>query len=155
MITRPSTPQILLDVRRELLEVLEPELSSATARLSVQMLENVLRNCATRAGHEIAWMRDECSAMEAFCDQVVDALGERAAEVAVLLSSYRSERSESLHLDDVQADYDRAGRAMSAAVELALASGDAGLAARAQELLLDRQAREAEIMGEWHMVGRG
>ncbi len=155
MITRPSTAQILLDARRELLEVIGPEVSSSTARVSIEMLENVLRNCATRASHEIAWMRDECSSMEAFCDDVVSALGDSAAEVAERLAAYRLERSESLHLDDVQADYDRAGRAMSAAVDVVMASGDRPLAARTAELLAARQAREAEIMGEWHMVGRG
>ena len=70
MITRPTTDQLLLDCCRELLDVVLPDVQSDHVRVAVQMLENVLRNAATRAAHEIGWMRDETAAIEAFARRV-------------------------------------------------------------------------------------
>ena len=43
------------------------------------MLENVLRNAATRAAHEISWMRDETVALEAYGREVSAAFPEDGA----------------------------------------------------------------------------
>ena len=66
MLSKPTTPQILLDCRRELLETIDPAVTDPTVKVAIQMLENVLRNCAERAAHEIAWMRSESDAMVAY-----------------------------------------------------------------------------------------
>ena len=66
MLSRPTTEQILLDCRAELLATIEPAVADGPAKVAVQMLENVLRNCAARAAHEIAWMHEESEAMVAF-----------------------------------------------------------------------------------------
>ncbi len=154
MITRPSTEQILLDCRRELLETLAPELTSETAQLAVAMLENVVRNCATRAAHEIAWMTEETETMLSYAREVLTALP-GAAAVTSAIEAYARGRSDSLHLDDVARTYALAGEAMSCAVDAAMAAGHPTLAPRAAELLTARVEREAEIMGEWGFVGRG
>jgi hypothetical protein len=154
VIVRPSTEQILLDVRRELLDILGPEISSDAGKISVQMVENVLRNCATRAAHEIAWMRDETLAMESFARDTV-AAHPPASTLASAVSALDAGPRASLHLDDVAAVYSLAGEAFSCALEVALATGDDALSSRGAALLAARSATEVHIMGEWGFVGRG
>ena len=155
MISRPTTDQIILDCRRELLDVVLPDVQSEHVRVSVQMLENVLRNVATRAAHEVAWMQEECALLEAFADEVVATLPAWSADVVSALGSLRTSDPTSLHLADVTERYSLAGEAFSCALEAAIAAGHAGLSQRAAEMLAARNQRELEINGEWAMVGRG
>lgn len=154
MISLPSTDQVILDCRRELLEVIGPEVKTDAGKVSVQMLENVLRNAATRAAHEIAWMRDETLAMESFAKDTLVAIP-GAAGVADALAALDAGPRESLHLADMTAVYTLAGNAMSSALEAAMSTGHADLSARAAAILAARSATEVEIMGEWGFVGRG
>ena len=154
MIALPTTAQIILDCRRELLEVIGPEVKSEAGKVSVQMLENVLRNVATRAAHEIAWMRNETSMMEAFARDALVAAPASPA-IADALAALDAGPRQSLHLDDVARVYSLAGEAFSCAIEVALACGHAELAERGAALLAVRSATEVEIMGEWGFVGRG
>ena len=59
MLSRPTTEQIIMDCRRELLETIDPAVSAPQVKVVIQMLENVLRNAAVRSAHEIAWMHSE------------------------------------------------------------------------------------------------
>jgi hypothetical protein len=154
VITRPSTDQIILDCRRELLDVLGPEVSSDAGKVSVQMLENVLRNVATRSAHEIAWMSEETSECEQFARDTLAAVPGNAAVTAALGALEAGPRT-SLHLNDVTTVYGLAGEAFSCAVEAAMGSGNDALTKRAIDVLAARNAREQEIMGEWGFVGRG
>ena len=154
MISRPTTEQIILDCRRELLEVIGPEVHSDSARVSVQMLENVLRNAATRAAHEIAWLRDETLAIEGYARDVLAAFAS-AVGVAEALAALDAGPRASLHLDDMVRVYSLAGEALSCALEAALAEGHLELSERAAALLEARSATEVQIMGEWGFVGRG
>jgi hypothetical protein len=154
MISLPSTEQIILDCRRELLEIIGPEMTSDAGKLSVQMVENVLRNVATRAAHEIAWMREETLAMESFARDTVKAHPGSSAVSAALTALDAGPRN-SLHLDDVAATYSLASEALSCSLEAALANGDSALDARGAALLAERSAKEVQIMGEWGFVGRG
>ena len=154
MITLPSASQVALEIRRELLEQIGPELTSERARVSLEMIENCLRNLAVRAEHEIAWMREECDAIEALATAVAEALD--AAAVRDALAAYRDGRTTSLHVADVQRDYDRAGEALSCTAEALARSDDhPQLRARLAEVFATRQAHELEIMGEFAFVGRG
>jgi len=153
MNTRPTTEQIILDCRRELLEVVLPDVASGHVRVSVQMLENVLRNVATRAAHEIAWMREETADLEAYARDVSAELPHNAALTAALDGLDAAPR-DSLHLEDVTETYSRAGEAMSCALEAAMAAGHGPLSERAAALLRARNDLELEIKGEWAMVGR-
>ena len=153
MNTRPSTDQIILDCRRELLDVVLPDVTSDNVRVSVQMLENVLRNVATRAAHEIAWMREETALLEEYAREVAAELPPDTALTAALTELDAAPRA-SLHLEDVTETYSRAGEAMSCALEAAMAAGHRQLSERAAELLRERNNRELEIKGEWTMVGR-
>lgn len=153
MNTRPTTEQIILDCRRELLDVVLPDVSSDHVRVSIQMLESVLRNVATRAAHEIAWMREETAALEAYARAVAAELPPDAALAAALQDLDGAPR-DSLHLEDVTDTYSRAGEAMSCALEAAMAAGHRQLSEQAATLLRERNNRELEIKGEWTMVGR-
>jgi hypothetical protein len=152
MISRPTTDQVILDCRRELLDVVLPDVQSDHVRVSVQMLENILRNVATRAAHEIGWMREETLAMEVYVHDVIAAVGSDTAAEA--LTALDAGPRTSLDLADVVEVYSRAGEAFSRALEAAIAAGHAELSGRAAELLAARNARELEINGEWAMVGR-
>jgi hypothetical protein len=154
MITRPSTDQIILDCRRELLEVIGPEVKSDAGKVSMQMIENVLRNVATRAAHEIAWMRQETVSLEQFArDTLVEVPSSDA--IATALAALEAGPRESLHLADVALVYSLAGEAFSCSIEAAMASGNQALTERAIAMLAARNETEQQIKGEWGFVGRG
>ncbi|MFM7490758.1 MAG: hypothetical protein ACKO36_10565 [Actinomycetota bacterium] len=153
MLTRPTTEQILLDLRNELLTTVDGAVESPPVKIAIQMMENVLRNCAERAAHEIAWMREEGDAMVAFAREVDQTLpGNSAVDSA--LGAFDSGRSESLHLDDVSATYSLAGHCFSAALEHAVAQNHVALHLKARSILDLRLEHENRIKGEWAFVGR-
>jgi len=153
MLTRPTTEQILLDLRNELLTTVDGAVESPPVKIAIQMMENVLRNCAERAAHEIAWMREEGDAMVAFAREVDQTLpGNSAVDSA--LGAFNSGRSESLHLDDVSATYSLAGHCFSAALEHAVAQNHVALHLKARSILDLRLEHENRIKGEWAFVGR-
>ncbi len=154
MISQPTTDQILLDCRRELLETVLPAVSDPAVVVCVQMLENVLRNAATRAAHEIAWMTEESEQILAYARDVA-ATVPGSGPVAAAIKVAEEAQSGSLHLSDVVAAYSAAGEALSCAVETAVSSGDRDLSQRGVELIKARTDREQEIKGEWSMIGRG
>jgi hypothetical protein len=158
MLSRPTTQQIVLDCRAELLSTIDAAVADPAVKIAIQMMENVLRNCAERAAHEIAWMHEEIDAMTAFARRVqasplVSPAGR--AEVDAAMDAFQSGRSDSLHLDDMSANYHLAGVCLSAALEAAMESGEHDLQIAGQEVLQLRLAHEQAIMGEWSFVGRG
>ena len=148
MQSAPTTTQILEGLRIELRESLLPEISAAPARIAVEMLDNLLSNLATRSAHEIAWMRDECAQIEALVEDISD------SAVTAALVDYRALDRDSLHLDDVQAAYDRASEVLSCVIEHALASKNRALLDAAQAVLRVRSDREMTIIGGWNVAGR-
>ena len=153
MLSRPTTQQILLDCREELLHTLGPALAPGAARIAMEMMENVLRNCAARAAHEIAWMREEGDAMLEFAAHV-SAAPCGGAEVSAALEAHATRATDSLHLDAVTDAYGLASACFEAALDAAMAAGDANLTASGRAILDVRLGHEMEIMGEWTMVGR-
>ena len=149
MQSSPTTAEILEGLRIELREAVLPEVTDGPARVAVEMLDNILSNLATRAAHEIAWMRDECEQIDALVSSVDDPVVQSA------VAAYRCADRASLHLDAVQQAYDRAGEALSCAVEYALAHGDSSLLTDSRSILQVRSDREMAILGGWDMVGRG
>jgi hypothetical protein len=148
MQSSPTTAQILEGLRVELRESLLPEIAAAPARVAVEMLDNLLANLATRSAHEIAWMRDECAQIEALAEDIAD------PAVTAALVDYRAVDCDSLHLDDVQAAYDRAGEVLSCAIEHALATRNRSLLDAARAVLRIRSDREMTILGGWNVTGR-
>jgi hypothetical protein len=153
MLSRPTTEQLILDCRNELLNTIDPAVSAEPVKIAIQMMENVLRNAAARAAHEIAWMREEGDAVLDFARRVAASPAATDA-LASAIAAYESDASDSLHLDDVCATYDLAGRCHSEAIEAAMASDDIGLQRAGRDVLGLRLAHENEIMGEWAFVGR-
>lgn len=154
MIGRPTTEQIVRDVRRELLESVAPAVGDPGVQVAIQMLDSVLRNVAIRVAHEIAWMCDETAEIEAYASEVIEAVpGCTAVEES--LAHLGTAPRDSLHLDDVVETYERAGEVLSRAIEAVAAAGQDALWARAAQILDGRLAREEEVMDGWVAVGRG
>ena len=152
MLSRPTTEQILLDCCRELMTNVLPSLTDATAQVSVIMVETVLRNTAVRAGHEVAWMREETAEIEDYARAVAAEVPGTTLETA--LAALAAAPRDSLHVDDVVETYCRAGNALSAALEAAVASGLAPLVRRGEEILDVRSGHETEVMAGWSPTGR-
>jgi hypothetical protein len=152
MLSRPTTEQILLDCCRELMTNVLPSLTDATAQVSVIMVETVLRNTAVRAAHEVAWMRDETADIETYAREVAAQAPGTALETA--LAALAAAPRDSLHLDDVVETYCRAGNALSAALETAVASGLTALIQRGEEILDVRSGHETDVMAGWSPTGR-
>ena len=127
-------------------------LTDATAQVSVIMVETVLRNTAVRAAHEVAWMRDETADIEAYAREVAAQAPGSTLETA--LAALAAAPRDSLHLDDVVETYCRAGNALSAALETAVASGLAPLIQRGEEILDVRSGHETDVMAGWSPTGR-
>ncbi len=154
MLSRPTTDQIILDCRNELLTAIDAAVSDPIVKITIQMLENVLRNVAERAAHEIAWMREETDLMIDFANEVETSLG-KSDELTGARSAYNSGRSDSLHLEDVCKTYGLAGECFSVAMEKVFAASHTALHLRSREILAIRLDHENKIKGEWAFVGRG
>jgi len=153
VLSRPTTEQILLDCCRELMTTVLPALTDETAQVSVIMVETVLRNAAVRAAHEVAWMRAETAEIESY----TQAVAEQAPGADLLraaLKALADAPRDSLHLDDVVETYCRAGNALSAALETAVAGNLTGLVRRGEEILDARDGHETEVMAGWTPTGR-
>ena len=155
MIARPTTAQLLRDVRNELTTVVAPEVHGATAQVALEQIDIILEQCAVRSGSEIAWMVEEIDEIEAYAADVAAATGDAATTTA--LEAGRAGRSGSLELDDLVLDYNLMSEALSCAIEACMADPDQRkLRERGVEILrLRRAERETVIRANWRLVGRG
>ncbi len=155
MIVRPTTAQLLRDVRHELRTVVGPEVHGATAKVALEQIDIILEQCAVRSGSEIAWMIEEIDEIEAYGADVVAATGDEATTAA--LDAGRSGRSGSLELDDLVVDYNLMSEVLSCAIEACMADPDQReLRDRGVEILRVRRAeRETVVRANWRLVGRG
>lgn len=151
MISRPTTAQVLLDCCRVLDDVL-PAVDDETIQVRLVMLGKVLRNAAVRAAHEVAWMREETGAMEAYARTVAAATGDDGLRTA--LGALAAAPHTSLHLDDVVDVYVRTSDVLSVALEVALADGEEELVREGESLLSARLAHEDDVVGGWDSAGR-
>jgi hypothetical protein len=149
MLTRPTTEQVLRGIVGDLNEQVLPELADGPAKVTVQMITQLLSGCATRAAHEIAWMTEEIEAITAAVD------GDPDPATADALAALRAAPAGSWHLDDVAHRYHLASEALAAAIEAAYGSGAVARAAELRGLLLARSAHEMAIVGALDLVGRG
>ena len=154
MITRPSTSEVLNGIRSELIETVLPEVTNESTRVTVQMLENVLKMLAVRAEHEISWMHEEVDAIEATVGELVNRLDDNGIRGAMAALTATKQDSGGLELSDVSRVYSAAGELLSVALETALGSDDTEAVARLRQLVKDRSAHEMAIVGEYIAVGR-
>jgi len=155
MIVRPTTAQLLRDVRHELTTVVGPEVHGATAQVALEQIDIILEQCAVRSGSEIAWMVEEIDEIEAYAADVAAATDDAATRAA--LDAGRSGRSGSLALDDLVLDYNLMSEALSCAIEACMADpAQRELRDRGVEILRVRRAeRETVVRANWRLVGRG
>jgi hypothetical protein len=155
MIVRPTTAQLLRDVRHELAEVVGPEVQTATAKVALEQIDIILEQCAVRAESEIAWMIEEIDEIEAYAADVAEATGDRATLDA--LETARTGRSGSLQLDGIAGDYTLMSEALSCAIEACMGDpSQRALRERGVEILrLRRAERETIVRANWRLVGRG
>lgn len=155
MITRPTAQQLLDDCARELRESVLPQITDGALKVKLEMMELIISSCAIRAGHELAWMAEECEAMEAYTEDVRVAFDDpEGAAVGALLTRYRTERRGGLLAEDRTHDYDLAGRAFSAALALAMSRHHAELTARARTIIDARNEREGDLRPHFFFPGR-
>jgi len=155
MIIRPTTPQLLRDVRHELTATIASEVHSATAKVALEQIDIILEQCAVRSESEIAWMLEEVAEIEAFAADVVAAINDPATSAA--LDTARAARTGSLYLDDLADDYNRMSEALSCAIEACMAApASRALLQRGIEILRTRRGeRETVVRANWRLVGRG
>ena len=150
MKTRPSTPQIIRDICDELVREIMPLLPDTTAQVRLHMITAVLQSCATRAGNEIEWMRQETADYTAYAVRVADVTGDSQVRASVEAIT----PSDALDLDAVASEYSRAGEALAVALERAMDDGRADLVAQGEALLASRLERERVIAGGTASAGR-
>ena len=108
MYSRPTTEQILLGVARDLQEQVLPHVSDEPARVALGMIGQLLRGCAVRSAHEIAWAEEESEQIAAAVEGMDD------PDVVAARSALAAAPAASLHLDDVLDHYHRASVVLSA-----------------------------------------
>lgn len=150
MLSKPTTDHVIDGVVRSLDEIVLPTITDEPARVAVQMIQQILRGAAVRAGHEIAWMHEEIAGIRSVAASFAD-----APAVAAALTALDQLDDTRLELADVQARYDRAGEVLSCTVEAAYAAGDDDAIASTRQLLEQRSAHEMAIVGQLDLVGRG
>jgi hypothetical protein len=152
VISRPTTEQVLLDCCRVLEDDVLPGVADETMQVRLVMLGKVLRNAAVRAAHEVAWMREETAAVEAYARAVAATTGDDGLRTA--LEALAEGPRGSLHLTDVVEVYVRASDVLSVALEVALAAGRDDLVREGESLLTTRLAHEEDVVGGWDSAGR-
>jgi hypothetical protein len=154
MISRPTTEQILADCAREVRETFMPATNEAGLKVMLEMLEQVLAQCALRSGHELAWMAEEIEAIEPFVVAVVAGVAPAPSPTSAALDALRAGRTTSLYLDDRCTEYHLASEALATAMDAAYDAGHKELVAAGMALLDARRDREAVLRPNFFFPGR-
>jgi len=136
MLTQPTTDKILLAIADDLNSVVLPSVTDEPAKVLLGQIDQLLRRLSRRTGSEINWMIKEIKTID-------DAIGRDNTEV----SSYL--------LSDIAAAYSEASGALGDAIDQAFEEGDSEQIDTLREVLVDRIAKEQEILGQLDLVGRG
>ena len=136
MLTQPTTDKILLAIADDLNSVVLPSVTDEPAKVLLGQIDQLLRRLSRRTGSEINWMMEEIKRIDT-------AIGRDNTEV----SSYL--------LSDIAAAYSEASGALGDAIDQAFEEGDSARIGLLREVLIDRIAKEQEILGQLDLVGRG
>ena len=136
MLTQPTTDKILLAIADDLNSVVLPSVTDEPAKVLLGQIDQLLRRLSRRTGSEINWMIEEIKKINA-------AIGRDNSEI----SSYL--------LSDIAAAYSEASGALGDAIDQAFEEGDSAQIGLLREVLVDRIAKEQEILGQLDLVGRG
>jgi len=153
VITRPTSGQLIEEVRRELSTNVAPQVTDPQAQGSLQMVDHILATLAVRAEHEIEWMLDEIDDISAVVGRVA-ASADAPPSVREALDTLHASPYGSRSLSDVTARYALASEALSRAIEATVATP--GPLRDSVNALLDRRLEhETDVIGEFQLVGRG
>ena len=136
MLTQPTTDKILLAIADDLNSVVLPSVTDEPAKVLLGQIDQLLKRLSRRTASEIDWMIAEIKLIN-------DAIGRETAD----LGSYL--------LTDVASAYSEASGAFGEAIDKAFSEGDTQQIAVLRQLLVDRIAKEQEILGQLDLVGRG
>jgi hypothetical protein len=136
MLSQPTTDKILLAIADDLNSVVLPAVTDEPAKVLLGQIDQLLRRLSRRTASEIDWMITEIKLIN-------DAIGRETED----LSSYL--------LTDVASAYSEASGALGEAIDEAFSEGDTQQIAVLRQLLVDRIAKEQEILGQLDLVGRG
>ena len=136
MLSQPTTDKILLAIADDLNSVVLPAVTDEPAKVLLGQIDQLLRRLSRRTASEIDWMITEIKLIN-------DAIGRETSDI----SSYL--------LTDVASAYSEASGALGEAIDEAFSEGDTQQIAVLRQLLLDRIAKEQEILGQLDLVGRG
>tara|TARA_Y100000766_G_scaffold23183_1_gene16154 strand:+ start:2685 stop:3095 length:411 start_codon:yes stop_codon:yes gene_type:complete len=136
MLTQPTTDKILLAIANDLNSVVLPSVTDEPAKILLGQIDQLLRRLSRRTASEIDWMIAEIRLIN-------DAIGRETAD----LSSYL--------LADVASAYSEASGELGEAIDRAFSEDDTQQIAVLRQLLVDRIAKEQEILGQLDLVGRG
>jgi DNA mismatch repair ATPase MutS len=153
MITKPTTAQLIDEVRRTLASTVAPAINDPQVQASLQMIDHILSTLAIRAENELAWMLEEIDDIEHVMGRVAEELPDAGA-VLQALDALRTTPDGSRSVNDITQRYALASEALSCAVEATMSTG--GPLRDEVSALLDRRlARETEVIGEFQLVARG
>ena len=136
MLSQPTTDKILLAIADDLNSVVLPAVTDEPARVLLGQIDQLLRRLSRRTASEIDWMITEIKLIN-------DAIGRETSDIGSYL------------LTDVAYAYSEASGALGEAIDEAFSEGDTQQIAVLRQLLLDRIAKEQEILGQLDLVGRG
>ena len=136
MLSQPTTDKILLAIADDLNSVVLPAVTDEPAKVLLGQIDQLLRRLSRRTASEIDWMIAEIKLIN-------DAIGRETED----LSSYL--------LTDVASAYSEASGALGDAIDRAFSEDDTKQIAVLRQLLVDRIAKEQEILGQLDLVGRG
>ena len=136
MLTQPTTDKILLAIADDLNSVVLPSVTDEPAKVLLGQIDQLLRRLSRRTGSEINWMMEEIK-------KINTAIGRDNTEVGSYL------------LSDIAAAYSEASGALGDAIDQAFEEGDSAQIGLLREVLVDRIAKEQEILGQLDLVGRG
>jgi hypothetical protein len=153
MITKPTTAQLIDEVRRTLTSTVAPAVDDPQVQGSLQMIDHILSTLAIRAENELAWMLDEIDDIERVAGRVAEELPDASAVVEAL-DALRTSTYGSRSISDVTERYALASEVLSCVVEATMSA--AGPLRDEVSALLDRRlASETDVIGEFQLVGRG
>ena len=136
MLSQPTTDKILLAIADDLNSVVLPAVTDEPAKVLLGQIDQLLRRLSRRTASEIDWMITEIKLIN-------DAIGRETSDIGSYL------------LADVAYAYSEASGALGEAIDEAFSEGDTQQIAVLRQLLLDRIAKEQEILGQLDLVGRG
>ena len=136
MLSQPTADKILLAIADDLNSVVLPAVTDEPAKVLLGQIDQLLRRLSRRTASEIDWMITEIKLID-------DAIGRETSDIGSYL------------LTDVAYAYSEASGALGEAIDEAFSEGDTQQIAVLRQLLLDRIAKEQEILGQLDLVGRG